>query len=276
MDLAEAVTELYAAPLPDFVPTRTRLAAAAKDGDDPALAREIRALRKPTVTAWLLNQLTRQRPEVLEVVQHVGHRMRLATAAGDSATLRSLRPDRDSAISGVVAAAAELAEEEGRALTGSAEDEVRGTVVAALASEESSEAWGSGALLRALSYAGFGEVTLDDAVAVRAAAAPAAPETEPGPAPDRRPPPSVSSTPSREARLAVDEAERELTAARLRADEAAAALDAARQRAKDLRALLATARDEVRAAEAETKSASTEVETAATTLEEARARLDES
>ncbi|GAB3118170.1 hypothetical protein GCM10027055_31370 [Janibacter alkaliphilus] len=167
LTLERAVDELYGAPLPDFVTTRTRLAARAKEQGASGLAREITALRKPTVVAWLLNQVTRREPEALELVQHVGHRMRVATAAGDTEALRGLRGEREAAIIGLVAAVADVAEDDGRSLSAGAEDEVRSTVVAALASEESSDALASGALLRALSYAGFGEVELDDAVAAR-------------------------------------------------------------------------------------------------------------
>ena len=167
LTLERAVDELYGAPLPDFVTTRTRLAARAKEQGASGLAREISALRKPTVVAWLLNQVTRREPEALELVQHVGHRMRVATAAGDTEALRGLRGEREAAIIGLVAAVADVAEDDGRSLSSGAEDEVRSTVVAALASEESSNALASGALLRALSYAGFGEVELDDAVAAR-------------------------------------------------------------------------------------------------------------
>lgn len=167
LTLERAVDELYGAPLPDFVTTRTRLAARAKEQGASGLAREIPALRKPTVVAWLLNQVTRREPEALELVQHVGHRMRVATAAGDTEALRELRGEREAAIIGLVAAVADAAEDDGRNLSAGAEDEVRATVVAALASEESSDALASGALLRALSYAGFGEVELDDAVAAR-------------------------------------------------------------------------------------------------------------
>ena len=45
MELSEAVTDVYAAPLADFVATRTRLAREAK-GDDPDLAAAITDLRE--------------------------------------------------------------------------------------------------------------------------------------------------------------------------------------------------------------------------------------
>lgn len=282
MDVDDAVAELYGAALPDFVATRTRLVGRAK-GEDPALAKDIGGLRKPSAAAWLLNQVARRSPEALEVVQHVGHRMRAATAAGDTAALRDLRGDRDGAIAGVLDAAAEVAADEDRPWSGAVQDEVRSTVVAALASEESTAALASGALLRALHYAGFGEVTLDDAVAarldrLRRPAAPPPPgedadaptaggdaatgdsDGDAGEVPDspeeadaaRRGQDAITPSPED---AAVDEAERALAAARLHAEEAHAEHAATRRRAKDLRALLATAREEEAAAHARAEEA---------------------
>lgn len=164
MDLDEAVAELYAAPLEDFVAVRTRLAKGAERG----LAKEIRALRKPTVTAWLLNQLGRESPEVVDAVGMLGGRMRAAQAAADMSALREARPERDRLIRDVVLAVREVADQHGRSLSTAGEDEVTATVIAALADEQSQAALGSGMLVRALSYSGFGEVDVDDAVAARA------------------------------------------------------------------------------------------------------------
>lgn len=164
MDLDEAVAELYAAPLEDFVAVRTRLAKEAERG----LAQEIRALRKPTVTAWLLNQLGRESPEVVDAVGMLGGRMRAAQAAADMSALREARPERDRLIRDVVLAVREAADQHGRSLSTAGEDEVTATVIAALADEQSQAALGSGMLVRALSYSGFGEVDVDDAVAARA------------------------------------------------------------------------------------------------------------
>lgn len=164
MDLDEAVAELYAAPLEDFVAVRTRLAKGAERG----LAQEIRALRKPTVTAWLLNQLGRESPEVVDAVGMLGGRMRAAQAAADMSALREARPERDRLIRDVVLAVREVADQHGRSLSTAGEDEVTATVIAALADEQSQAALGSGMLVRALSYSGFGEVDVDDAVAARA------------------------------------------------------------------------------------------------------------
>lgn len=164
MDLDEAVTRLYASDLADFVATRTRLATEA-DRED---ARAIKALRKPTVTAWLLNLLARREPDLVGEVGALGGRMRAAQAKGDAQALRESRPERDDLVRRVVDAVRAVAQTEDRALTPAAEDEVRASLVAALADADGQAALASGMLVRPLSYSGFGEVDLDDAVAARA------------------------------------------------------------------------------------------------------------
>ena len=66
---------------------------------------------------------------------------------------------------GLVAAAGRCAEATGSPFGAAARGEVDATAVAVLADEQSGRALASGTLLRALTYAGFGEVELDDAVA---------------------------------------------------------------------------------------------------------------
>ena len=163
--LAAATAELYAVAPDEFVATRTRLVQAARAGGDAALAEEVGRLRRPTVAAWAVNRTVRERPQEVDRLRDVGRRLRAAQAQLDAAKLRDLRSDREALLTGFVAAAAEVAEAAGRPLAPAALEEVRGTVIAALAGEEAAEAVASGHLTRALSYSGFGEVDLSEAVA---------------------------------------------------------------------------------------------------------------
>ena len=58
--VAEAAASLYAVPLAEFVACRKSLAGSVKAGGDAAGAKEILALRKPTVTAWAMNVASRE------------------------------------------------------------------------------------------------------------------------------------------------------------------------------------------------------------------------
>ena len=162
--LAAAVGRLYAGPLADFMATRTSLVAQAKADKDKALAARLGKLRKPSVAAWTINQLVRARPDLVEEIESVGAQLRAAQANLHGTAITALRPARDQLIADVLAGAGEISAGGGSSLSGPAADEIRDSVIAALASAEASEAVTSGALTRALHYSGFGEVDLEDAV----------------------------------------------------------------------------------------------------------------
>lgn len=166
MDLTTAVDELYGSDPSDFVAVRTRLTAAAKAADDPELAAELKTLRKPTTVAWLLNRVARSERGAITDLLDLGERMRTAQAKGDGAALAAARPERQEVVDRLVAAARRCAEEAGASFGTAATDGVGSTAVAALADPASGRALASGRLLRPLTYAGFGEVELDDAVAL--------------------------------------------------------------------------------------------------------------
>lgn len=163
--LAVAMQELYAADVDDFMAVRKRLAAAAKaEGDADAVA-EIGRLRKPSVAAWALNLVARRQPSAVQRLLDLGTTMRAAQSRLDTATLTGLRPERDELLADLVAAAVDVALETGRRLSPAAQQDVRASAIAALADEQAARAVASGQLTRALSYSGFGEVDLAEAVA---------------------------------------------------------------------------------------------------------------
>ncbi len=55
--LDDAVQELYRAPLAQFVAERKRLAGALKRDGDPSAATNLLARKRPTISAWVVNQL---------------------------------------------------------------------------------------------------------------------------------------------------------------------------------------------------------------------------
>lgn len=164
--VADAARALYAVPLAEFIASRKALAASAKAGGDAAAVKEILALRKPTLTAWAMNLVPRADSSTLADVVGLGARMRAAQSQLDTATLTSVRGERDAALTAYIASVVKAAEGEGVSLSAGARDEVRASAIAALADESASKALASGQLTRALSYSGFGEVDLSGAVGV--------------------------------------------------------------------------------------------------------------
>ncbi len=89
------IDELYGVPLEDFVAARDELAKeliAAGDGDE---AKRVKSLRKPTVTAWTLNRLARERPELMAALARRPRRAavrRLGDGAAGSIRRRAWPP----------------------------------------------------------------------------------------------------------------------------------------------------------------------------------------
>jgi hypothetical protein len=162
--LAAALRSLYAVPPEDFVAERRRLVAAEKADGDPAVAKEIGALRKPSLAAWAVNLLAREAPDLVDGLADLGGRMRAAQGRLDTATLTSLRPERGQLLEEVVRTTVQLVADAGRTCSPAAQQDVRATAIAALADEQAMAAVASGQLARTLSYSGFGEVDLAEAV----------------------------------------------------------------------------------------------------------------
>ena len=173
--------DLYLLPPEDFTAARDAAAAQARaDGDRPAAA-ALKALRRPSVAAWVVNRLATEDVELLESLLSLGPELAEAQAAGSGDLLRELGAQRRSLVEAITDRAVVLA---GRTVAPAVRAEVSGTLEAALADPHTAQAVRSGRLVRALSYAGFGGVDLEGAVAGPAEEVPAAGRAD---APARRP-----------------------------------------------------------------------------------------
>lgn len=134
--------------------------AARRAAGDQAGAREIAKLRKPTVAAWLVNLLALRRPELVTEFVELSVALRAAQRDLRGARLRELSAQRRDAVVALVAETRALAiEASGGTPSGKLPlAEVEATLTAALADAEVAERVRSGRLIRAASYAGFGEV----------------------------------------------------------------------------------------------------------------------
>ena len=157
--------DLYRLPPEDFTAARDAAAKQAKAGGDAEAAKALKGLRRPSIAAWLVNGLVDREPALLEQLLALGPALALAQAAGEGDALRELGAQRRALVGAVVDRAVALAD---RPVTTAVRDEVAATLEAGLSDPASADAVRSGRLVRALSYAGFGEVDLDGAVAVSA------------------------------------------------------------------------------------------------------------
>lgn len=153
MDLNAAIEELYRVPPSEFVQTRRRLAETAQaEGDEPA-AKRIRALRRPTVSAWAVNLLVREQGDLVKEMLELGEEIRRGWSAGEDPT----RFDRvrNLAVAEAVRVAGALVEATGRPLGEQAAHEVEETLQAAIVDPGAAEEVRSGRLTHPRSHAGF-------------------------------------------------------------------------------------------------------------------------
>jgi len=236
--LRAAADELYAADLDSFTERRKELAAGARAAGEPAVAKEIAALRKPTRSAWAVNRLVRADPTVPERLATLAGDLRAAEAALDGHRIRELSQARRELVDALVRQALDMTGES--APPAALQEEATIIFGAALADPQVAAQLAAGTLVRAEQRAGFGPgfpaLTL-------------APSPAPRPAGQAAPAraPAAKRAASPEARAAAAEAK-----AQARAEAVAAAAEA-KQRAAE--AAAAEAERERRRALAEAEQA---------------------
>ena len=234
--------DLYALPPGAFTAARDAEAKRLRGEGDREAATAVAALRRPTASAHAVNALVRADPDLLTQLLDLGAALADAQRGGAGDALRALGAQRRQLVEAVADRAVEAA---GGGVGAAARTEVVATLEAALADTASAEAVRSGRLVRALSYAGFGGVDLDGAVAPATGAEPAAPG------------PGAEATGKAKAKAKArgkgkGKANGEDEAEQARRAEAAARLQAAERAALDAQGALD---DAVRAGEAATREA---------------------
>ena len=80
MALDEATERLYGVDLDEFGAERARLAKELRGEGRREEAAQLAKLRKPTIAAWILNQLVRRHRREVDLLLHAGHRLRQSQA----------------------------------------------------------------------------------------------------------------------------------------------------------------------------------------------------
>jgi hypothetical protein len=216
--LADVVSDLYALPPEDFVAARDVAAKRARAAGDRGLAAEIGKLRRPTVGAWVVNRLARQRPELVGELLELGEALRSAQRDLRGDELRELSMRRRAAVAGLSREAIRLV---GRANLPVAE--IQATFTAALADPVVAEQVRAGRLTKTVAYAGFGETPRPRLRVIHGgAAAPAREEAEKPTAAEHREAEEEAAKAAEKAAQAEQRAAALAEAARRRQDRAAA------------------------------------------------------
>ena len=266
-DLLEIADELYALTLPEFTPARDAKAKELKGTD---LAKEVKALKKPSMAGWVVNLLVRHDAEQVDQLLQVGTALRAAQESMSGDDLRQLTRQRRQVTAAVTTQARRLAREHGQKVTEAVAAQVEATLTAAMVDEECAKAVRSGMLLTALESTGVDAVDLDRAVALPDALGFVATTHEAAPA--TKPDLHVVPDPDRDekalaaAQEALEEAEEELTEATSAYDEAAQTLSDLEARSMQIQAEI----DELKRKIAELEETGDEVDDEIAEAEEAR------
>jgi hypothetical protein len=237
----DAIDNLYGLPLDEFTRARDELARRVRQESGGALAAEIKQLRKPSLPAWVVNQLARQRELDMQRLLKAGEE--LAGAQVEAIRARTgdafleARRDQQHALEALTARASEILASAGR---GSAVlDRVLATLRAGSLTEDGRALLKRGRLTEELEPPGF-----------EALAGFEIPASPPGPRPSKKRAPSPAKEPAAapasaprpepagRARRRANELRRELRALETRAA-------AAERRAAHLRAQLEDAEAKV-------------------------------
>jgi hypothetical protein len=155
--------ELYGLPLGDFTPARD---ARARELKGTPLAAAVKALKKPSTAAWVVDLLVRYETEQVEQVLTVGAALREAQQGMDAAQLRALTKQRRQLTAAVTSRARALSREHGLRVTDAVAEQVEATLTAAMVDPGAAQAVRSGLLVTTMSATGLGEVDAAAAVAL--------------------------------------------------------------------------------------------------------------
>ncbi|UKJ62709.1 hypothetical protein H1Q78_13250 [Cellulosimicrobium cellulans] len=157
-DADALVDGLFALPLEQFVVARTAAAKEIKASGDAVGAERVARLAKPTVAAWVVNQVARERPDDVAALVGLGDELRDATTDRDRARIRTLDRLRRERVERVVGELRDAGEVAGRAVSATALDRLAETLTAAVMDPDAGALVRAGRLSQALQHVGFGIV----------------------------------------------------------------------------------------------------------------------
>jgi hypothetical protein len=273
--------ELYRGPLDEFVDARNRLARRMRAEGDREAAAAVAGLRKPSLGAWVVDQLAAQAPDLVRDLIAAAADAREAQRPGGSEALREAGARVRALLDEAGRRARGILEQGGHPVADATVRRAQTTAQAAAAGTPAErEALLQGTLDRDLDPPGFGPAgdpepdtaAVAEAIRDRRHPAPPAagqrrPDSPPGTGPGRR-------VELEEAAQAARRAEREATERRRDAERSAATASRQRARADRLAAEARSAEEEAVAAQRAADATETAAKRAEEELERARAMLD--
>jgi len=273
-EVEQAADELYGLLPGEFTSARDEHVKALRADGERDAAAAVKALRKPTVAAWALNQLSRARKKDLDALLSAGEKLRAAQeellGGGDRSAFQKAAAKERELVARLSGDAVALANEAGERAAG-LQEKVSATLHAAALDEETAAELRAGRMVREReAIGGFGGPGGGEAPAPakrprRTERSTPAPDDKSGGQSERRQRLTVARTDERHARRELEAAERMLAQAKGRAEAAAAHAKEAAERASTTAARVkeaARAQAAARKAHARAESALEKAETA--------------
>ncbi|HEX2292382.1 MAG TPA: hypothetical protein VHH55_03660 [Gaiellaceae bacterium] len=219
--------DLYGLPLDEFTTARDELAKDLRRRGRKEAAEEVKALRKPSVSAWAVNQAARRRPEDVKRLVKAGSELRKAqrgvVGGGDPAALRTATGAHRALVEELTDTARELLAERG-AVSQAVVTRVAQTLRGASVDKDAAKALQAGTLVEDVEQSGFGPLLSAVPSTPRQRRRPEArPQPRRAAAPKPKPPPKPRPDPNAAKRRRL---EQQLDAARAKVRELEARLEA--------------------------------------------------
>ncbi len=237
-ELEPEVDRLYSLPLAEFTAARDQLAKQAREEGERAVAARIKELRKPSVSAWAINQLARSNEldlkRLLKASKRLAETQLQAVSGKDPKAFLEARREETDALNSMARAARQVLERAGHGP--SALDPITRTLRAGAATDEGRELLERGRLSEDLQPTGF-EAFAGISPAPRATKEPSRPREKAG-----------SRQPVVRARERVRQAKAQERSSSRQADAAEREAEQAERRAAELREIAEAARADADAA----------------------------
>lgn len=149
MDVDALMRELYGLRPQEFTAARDARASEARAAGERAVAKQVGALRKPTLAVWCANLLARADQGQARRLLELGQALREAHRTWAGGELRELSRRQHVVIAAMARQARVLANEAGQPVSEGVQHEVEQILHAVLTDEEAAEAWAGGVLVKA-------------------------------------------------------------------------------------------------------------------------------
>jgi hypothetical protein len=158
--IEQEIDRLFGLPLGEFTSARNALARQLKNEGEAGAADEVRALEKPSVSAWTINQLSRHQPGAVRELLSAGDAVRnaqtgLLREAGKPDSLRNALAKEREAVNSLTEHARSVLEEAGRPATGAMLQRIAATLQAAAVEDDGRRLLKAGRLAGDLEPSGF-------------------------------------------------------------------------------------------------------------------------